>query len=66
MTPTQTHKQREAKRHLHFEGDQMPYRWPRGQVTGSRIGLHVAQAVCLLLLAALVALVAYMIKMRWG
>lgn len=67
MTPTSTDKEREAKRDLHFaDGDQMPYRWPRGQVSGSRIGLRLAEAVCVLLLAALVALVVYMARMRWG
>jgi hypothetical protein len=48
------------------EGDQMPYRTPRGAVEGPRRALHITQFLAVMLVVVLFLAVAYMAKMRWG
>jgi hypothetical protein len=60
-------RESESRERLHIREDEpVPYRWPRGAVVGSRIGLRVAEAVCVLLILGLIALVAYMSKTHLG
>jgi len=65
-TPERRKSDRERGQ-LHVRYDEpVPYRWPRGAVEGSRVGLRIAQAIAVVLLWVLVALVVYMAKLRWG
>lgn len=59
---TQTHKEHDDH-DLHVREDaNVPYVWPRGPTVGSRTGQRVWQAISVVLLLALIALVAYMIS----
>jgi hypothetical protein len=56
----------ESELHRAFDGDQMPYRTPRGPVVGSRRALHVAEVLAVVLAMILFLAVAYMARWQWG
>jgi hypothetical protein len=49
-----------------LDGDQMPYRTPRGAEIGSRRGLHLAEVLAVVLALVLFLAVAYMARWQWG
>lgn len=49
----------ERKREVHVEGDQMPYMWPRGPDVGPRTGKRIWQALSVLLIGVLIAVIAF-------
>jgi hypothetical protein len=67
MTHSRGHARRRQRDQFHFdEGDQMPYRWPRGSFVGTRGWEYLTVGICLVLLVGLFALIAYMAHWRWG
>jgi hypothetical protein len=54
----------EQKAPWNAEGEEMPYHWPRGAVSGSRKGVYAVQALTILLIGTLIAMVALMIIHR--
>ena len=42
------------------QGTEMPYRMPRGEVVGRKLGLHIAQALAIVLVIVLFAAIAFM------
>jgi len=56
----------ESTRSTYEMGDQMPYRMPRGKVTGSRAGLHIAQILAVLLTVLLFLAIGFMARWQWG
>ncbi len=49
-----------------LDGDQMPYRTPRGAEIGSRRGLHIAEVLAVVLTLILFLAIAYMAHWQWG
>jgi hypothetical protein len=52
--------------HRALDGDQMPYRTPRGPSVGSRRPLHVAEVLAVVLTIVLFLAIAYMAHWQWG
>lgn len=48
------------------EGTEMPYRTPRGEVVGRKRGLHIVQALAILLIIGLFVAIAFMARTPLG
>jgi hypothetical protein len=48
------------------QGDQMPYRWPRGFSRGPRFAEVLVAGTSILMILAFFAFVAYMVHWQWG